>query len=180
MGKKIIICEEELIKEYLETGSMTSTAKKFKCNHQRVKNILAKNSIELIRWKNRGNGSVKWPKEKLYNRTKESFVSGKINNLHEHTIRKYAKRILIYENGNKCSICGVENWCGVPVPLVCDHIDGNSENHNFNNFRLVCCNCDALLPTFKSKNKGRGRKYRTKFNNKGSDPARSGDSLENY
>jgi len=47
-----------------------------------------------------------------------------------------------------------------PIPLVLDHIDGNSENWAIENLRLVCGNCDMLLPTYKSKNRGRGRAYR--------------------
>lgn len=31
---------------------------------------------------------------------------------------------------------------GQPVPLVCDHISGDSTDNKFENFRLVCCNCD--------------------------------------
>jgi hypothetical protein len=33
-------------------------------------------------------------------------------------------------------------------------------NHKIENFRLVCGNCDMQLDTYKSKNKGKGRKYR--------------------
>lgn len=72
-------------------------------------------------------------------------------------------RVRIYlENkyGHKCSICGITEWRGQPVPLVVDHIDGNSRNHKVDNFRLICNNCDAQLPTYKAKNKGNGRKYR--------------------
>lgn len=78
--------------------------------------------------------------------------------MHEATARKHAKRYLIEKNGNTCSICGITEWMGKPAPLVCDHIDGDSSNNNIENFRLVCGNCDAQLPTFKSKNK-KGRLY---------------------
>ena len=40
-----------------------------------------------------------------------------------------------------------------------NNIDGNSLNNEISNFRLVCPNCDAQLPTFKPKNIGNGRKY---------------------
>ena len=46
---------------------------------------------------------------------------------------------------------------GQPIPLVLDHMDGNSENNSLDNFRLVCGNCDMLLPTYKGKNAGNGR-----------------------
>lgn len=70
------------------------------------------------------------------------------------------KILVIDINGHLCSICGLTHWCGKPVPLVMDHIDGNSNNNKFYNLRLVCGNCDMQLPTYKSKNKGNGRSFR--------------------
>lgn len=77
----------------------------------------------------------------------------------EPTIRKHMRRYLIYTYGNKCSICNESKWMGKDIPLVTDHIDGNSTNNMIENYRMVCCNCDAQLATYKSKNNGNGRKY---------------------
>jgi hypothetical protein len=71
-------------------------------------------------------------------------------------------RYLIDMGGNKCSICG---WSQINpntgrVPLEIDHIDGNSENNNEDNLRLLCPNCHALTPGFRNLNKGKGRKWR--------------------
>lgn len=77
----------------------------------------------------------------------------------------YARTIKIFmieEYGNKCSVCGLEEWMGVPIPLVIDHIDGDPYNNMLENFRLVCGNCDMQLPTYKAKNKGNGRAERRK------------------
>ena len=71
-----------------------------------------------------------------------------------------ARRYLHETRGSTCSICGLTKWMDKPIPLVLDHIDGNSENWAIENLRLVCGNCDMLLPTYKSKNRGRGRAYR--------------------
>lgn len=76
------------------------------------------------------------------------------------TNRKQVYRFLEEEHGHKCAICGLAEWMGKPIPLVTDHIDGNPLNHKIENFRLVCGNCDMQLPTYKAKNKGKGRKYR--------------------
>lgn len=76
--------------------------------------------------------------------------------------RKLVRKYLEHKYGHKCSICGITEWMGKPVPVVVDHIDGNALNRKVDNFRLVCANCDAQLPTYKSKNK-HGRKWRRKY-----------------
>ena len=83
-------------------------------------------------------------------RTLNAIRSGKATTV---TIRRY----LLKTVGNKCQICGLTEWRGVPVPLVADHKDGNPNNNALSNIRLVCPNCDALLPTYKGRNKGKGR-----------------------
>ena len=35
-----------------------------------------------------------------------------------------------------------------------------NKNNNLDNLRLICPNCDALLPTFAGRNRGNGRVYR--------------------
>jgi len=90
----------------------------------------------------------KW-KEKV-----KLIESGSVTN--HVAIRKY----LLEKNGCRCTICGIEKWNGVKVPIIMDHIDGNSNNNKLDNLRLVCPNCDALLPTYKGRNRGNGRHTR--------------------
>ena len=77
---------------------------------------------------------------------------------HPQTIRRY----LLRTRTHQCELCFTAEWMNQPVPLTMDHVDGNSDNNNLDNLRLICPNCDALLPTYKSKNKGNGRAYRRK------------------
>jgi hypothetical protein len=62
--------------------------------------------------------------------------------------------------GHRCAICGTSIWRDQPVPLVLDHIDGDAGNWRLSNLRYICPNCDAQLPTFKSRNRGNGRAAR--------------------
>lgn len=73
-----------------------------------------------------------------------------------------AKKYLIEIGDGKCNICGMSEWQGKPMPLVLDHINGNSEDGTLTNLRVICNNCDAQTDTYKSKNKGNGRASRRK------------------
>lgn len=72
------------------------------------------------------------------------------------SIRNY----LIEQANNRCSRCG---WCEVnhvtgKVPLTVDHVDGNLNNADPKNLKVLCPNCHSLTSTYGSLNKGRGRK----------------------
>lgn len=72
-------------------------------------------------------------------------------------VRKYIK----HKFGDKCSICNLESrWNNMSLNLILDHINGIPNDWTISNLRLICPNCDAQTPTFKSKNKGNGRPYR--------------------
>jgi 5-methylcytosine-specific restriction endonuclease McrA len=80
------------------------------------------------------------------------------------TNSRQGKRYLLQKHGIKCWLCldTEHKYEGemVPIPLILDHIDGNSDNWKLPNLRLVCGRCDMLLPTYKNKNKGNGRHKR--------------------
>jgi hypothetical protein len=77
-------------------------------------------------------------------------------------ISKHLKRYFIEKFNNKCVEC---SWAkhhpvtGV-VPLEIEHVDGNSENNQEDNLKLLCPNCHALTPFYKNLNRGNGRKWR--------------------
>lgn len=70
---------------------------------------------------------------------------------------KTIKRYLIEKHGHVCSTCKNMEWNDQPIPLEVEHIDGNSENNSLDNVVMICPNCHAQTPTYKGKNKGKGR-----------------------
>lgn len=76
------------------------------------------------------------------------------------TNRSTLKRKLVSIYGHKCSICLNTEWCGKPIPIELDHINGNAGDNQPRNLRLLCPNCHSQTPTAKGKNKGNGRKSR--------------------
>lgn len=69
------------------------------------------------------------------------------------------KRYLKENFGDVCSECGQPNtWNNKPLTLQLDHIDGNSDNNQLSNLRLLCPNCHTQTVTHGSK--GHGSRYR--------------------
>src|SRR4051812_13134203 len=64
---------------------------------------------------------------------------------------RHASRYLIETRGHRCELCGLSEWRSAPIPLVLDHIDGDSQNWAIENLRHVCGNCDMQLPTYKNR-----------------------------
>jgi len=112
-------------------------------------------------------GCIPWNKNKTFKEKSlikliNTIESQEYKNYSDYSIRRLIRLYLIYKNGHRCMMCGLSEWMNMPIPLVSDHIDGNTNNKDLNNFRIICNNCDATLPTFKGKNRGNGRKNRYK------------------
>ena len=64
----------------------------------------------------------------------------------------------------KCDICGITRWLDGEVPLQLDHINGNKDDNNLKNLRLLCPNCHALTPQYRLKNEFKGETYSNRDN----------------
>jgi endogenous inhibitor of DNA gyrase (YacG/DUF329 family) len=74
----------------------------------------------------------------------------------EYSYRKY----LIHKYGAICMECGwskINPYTG-KVPIQMDHIDGNAENNDLSNLKLLCPSCHSLTPTYGALNSGHGKR----------------------
>lgn len=64
---------------------------------------------------------------------------------------------MIEKYGHRCQDpqCGLTEWLGKPIPIQVDHIDGNPDNNDESNLRLLCNNCHGSTETFGGRNVGR-------------------------
>ena len=69
---------------------------------------------------------------------------------------RYNVKLRLIKEGilkNICCLCGQdENWKGVKISLILDHINGVHNDNRLENLRIVCPNCNAGLDTFAGKN----------------------------
>jgi predicted nucleic acid-binding Zn ribbon protein len=73
----------------------------------------------------------------------------------------YVRLYLLEDQGHVCALCGCPAlWNEKELRLILDHVDGDATNNRRENLRLVCPNCDSQLPTFKARNRGKGRAWR--------------------
>ena len=72
----------------------------------------------------------------------------------------YIRRYILEKQDYKCAECSIDSWNGKALTLELDHKDGNAANNTEENLRCLCPNCHSQTPTYRSKNKGNGRKHR--------------------
>lgn len=109
----------------------------------------------------------KYKKVKIFNEIEKGNTNLYIKNYRNYLIDKY---------GAKCMECGwdkINKITGL-VPIQLEHIDGDSDNNNLKNLKLLCPNCHSLTPTFgalnkngrDSKRKKQRKEWRGKFEKK--------------
>lgn len=53
---------------------------------------------------------------------------------------------------HQCSECKLTEWQGRPIPIDLDHIDGNPNNNNLSNLRILCPTCHSYTANYCAKN----------------------------
>lgn len=70
-----------------------------------------------------------------------------------HHLRQRLIRDGIFEA--KCYHCLRTEWQGNPIPLELEHVNGIHDDNRLENLTILCPNCHALTPTYRSKNRSR-------------------------
>lgn len=84
------------------------------------------------------------------------ILTNEVPYYNSHNLKKYLYRLNLKQP--ICELCNQdENWNGMKISLILDHINGNNRDNKIENLRIVCPNCDAGLPTYKGKNNHKGK-----------------------
>lgn len=67
-----------------------------------------------------------------------------------------AVNALVFLRGHQCENCKNQLWQDIKIPLEVHHIDGDNQNNELNNLRLLCPNCHALTKNWRGKNINQG------------------------
>jgi len=117
-------------------------------NYQTVRSVIKKLGLDISHFTGKG-----WSKNKQLP-IKRPLVDYLSN---YQPIQSYKLKNRLIREGifdKRCSGCNNTHWLGQPISLELDHIDGNSNNNNLSNLRLLCPNCHAQTSTYRGKNIG--------------------------
>ena len=74
-------------------------------------------------------------------------------------LRKYIRAYLYSLYGESCQQCGWNKKHPIDGAILTeiDHIDGDAENCNLDNLRILCPNCHSMTATHRARNKNSKR-----------------------
>lgn len=145
----MIIYDENIFRDICKnSASMVRAAAKLGIHFNTFKRIAIKLNCYTP---NIGLKGTKKPK-----RDSGKYITDDILNNKHSGYSTYKLKNRLFQEGikeNKCEVCGITQWNNRPISMELDHIDGNRNNHNLNNLRIICPNCHSQTVTYRSKNR---------------------------
>lgn len=128
-----------------------------KGNRDTVKKYIIKYNLDISHFKfNYGNGGKKKElSEILVENSTYIYTTSLKNRLYKEGLKN-----------RECELCGQgEEWNGMSISLILDHINGINNDNRIENLRIVCPNCNAGLETHGGKNMNKYEyEYKKKVN----------------
>jgi len=63
------------------------------------------------------------------------------------------KERVLFDQGNRCNCCGINEWQGRPITLELHHKDGNHKNNSRENLEYLCPNCHSQTENWRKSHK---------------------------
>jgi Zn finger protein HypA/HybF involved in hydrogenase expression len=122
-------------------------------------------SNELMRKSQKKYCSNQCQGDHKYSEYLKRWLDGKTGGSRGILTQNMSAHVLRYireSSGEACSQCGWDTVHPITgrVPLELDHVDGNSNNNDPQNLRMLCPNCHSLTSSYRNLNKGNGREWR--------------------
>lgn len=118
-------------------------------NYDVIYRIVQQNNLDTSHWLGKRIGILA---TNVSRKTNEQFFVANSGS-HSHSVR-----LRLFSTALKkrlCESCGGVEWLGKPIPLEVDHINGDRRDNQLENLRILCPNCHAQTPTYKTKNRKR-------------------------
>lgn len=142
------VTDEQIVDACAHHNSMSEAANSLMIHLSSLKERAIKLGVYVP---NQGKKGSKKQKSKNGGICLNDILSGK-----HPTYQTHKLRVRLFNEGikeRKCELCGTSHWNGEQLSLILDHINGINDDHRLENLRIVCPNCDSLLPTFCGRNK---------------------------
>jgi len=141
--------ESELINAVSISTSMRQTlvnlnVAPFGGNYDVLRKAIKRFNLDTSHFKGQAWKGIKLPAKKALS---EYLTQG--SNISSYKLKNRLLRGQVIEL--KCSNCGNTTWLNQSIPLELDHINGDNKDNRLSNLRLLCPNCHALTPTYRSK-----------------------------
>ena len=145
---KCLRCDKEHDGSYGSGKYCSITCANSRVRTEEIKKKISQGVLKSEWWKNcdykHNSDPEKIEKYKLTWKKKRDW-----GNAHISTIKKWVKE----DRGNICENCGIGEWNGKKLTMEVEHVDGNVNNNNSDNLKVLCPNCHSQTPTWRRKKK---------------------------